>query len=89
MSTIWRAFLPVYSLLGALLLLAGLALVYAYAQEQPAQPKRDQFFWCQQQRNFFADNAASNAAEAARLQDELAAVKKELEELKKAAAPSK
>ena len=65
-------------MLAILSLLIGAAL----AQDAPAQPPRDMFFWCQQQRNFFADNAAVNAAEAAKLQEELEKVKKELEDLK-------
>jgi hypothetical protein len=63
---------------------AGL-IIYAYAQEQPQQPPRDKFFWCQQQRNFFADTAAVNAAEAAKLQEENEKLKAELAALKKAA----
>ena len=65
-------------MLAILSLLIGAVL----AQDAPAQPPRDKFFWCQQQRNFFADNAAVNAAEAAKLQEELEKVKKELEDLK-------
>jgi len=57
--------------------------VGAVAFAQPEPPKRDAYFWCQQQRNFFADTAAQNAAEASRIQEELDKVKKELEELKK------
>jgi len=69
---------------GVVLMLAILSLLIgaALAQDAPAQPPRDKFFWCQQQRNFFADNAAVNAAEAAKLQEELEKVKKELEDLK-------
>jgi hypothetical protein len=66
-------------MLAILSLLVGAAL----AQDAPQQPPRDKFFWCQQQRNFFADNAAVNAAEAAKLQEELEKVKAELAELKK------
>ena len=62
----------------------------SYAQDRPPeQPPRDKFFWCQQQRNFFADNAAVNAAEAAKLQEENEKLKAELAELKKAPAVSK
>ena len=58
----------------------------SYAQDRPPeQPPRDKFFWCQQQRNFFADNAAVNAAEAAKLQEENEKLKAELAALKKAA----
>ena len=54
----------------------------AFAQDAPAQPPRDRYFWCQQQRNFFADTAAVNAAEAAKLQEELEKLKAELAALK-------
>ena len=68
-------------MLAILSLLVGAAL----AQDAPSQPPRDKFFWCQQQRNFFADNAAVNAAEAAKLQEENEKLKAELVALKKAA----
>jgi hypothetical protein len=68
-------------MLAILSLLIGAAL----AQDAPQQPSRDKFFWCQQQRNFFADNAAVNAAEAAKLQEENEKLKAELAALKKAA----
>jgi len=65
-----------------MLKLLAILISSALAQDAPQQPPRDKFFWCQQQRNFFADNAAVNAAEAAKLQEELEKVKKELEDLK-------
>jgi len=65
-----------------MLKLLAILISSAFAQDAPAQPPRDRYFWCQQQRNFFADNAAVNAAEAAKLQEELEKVKKELEDLK-------
>ena len=68
-------------MLAILSLLIGATL----AQDAPQQPPRDKFFWCQQQRNFFADTAAVNAAEAAKLQEELEKLKAELAALKKAA----
>ena len=68
-------------MLAILSLLIGATL----AQDAPQQPPRDKFFWCQQQRNFFADNAAVNAAEAAKLQEENEKLKAELAALKKAA----
>ena len=68
-------------MLAILSLLIGAAL----AQDAPQQPPRDKFFWCQQQRNFFADNAAVNAAEAAKLAEENEKLKAELAALKKAA----
>jgi hypothetical protein len=71
---------------GMIWLLAFLIGSAAAQDKLPEQPKRDAYFWCQQQRNFFADAAASNAAEASKLQDELTAVKVELAELKKAQA---
>ena len=61
----------------------------AFAEDAPAQPPRDRFYWCQQQRNFFADTAAVNAAEAAKLQEELEKAKAEIEKLKAAAAVSR
>ena len=64
-------------------MLAILSLLVGAALAQDAPPPRDKFFWCQQQRNFFADNAAVNAAEAAKLQEELEKVKAELAALKK------
>jgi len=72
---------------GVVLMLAILSLLIgaALAQDAPPQPPRDKFFWCQQQRNFFADNAAVNAAEAAKLQEENEKLKAELAALKKAA----
>ena len=54
-----------------MLKLLAILISSALAQDAPQQPPRDKFFWCQQQRNFFADNAAVNAAEAAKLQEEL------------------
>ena len=66
-----------------MLAILSLLIGAAFAQDAPAQPPRDKFFWCQQQRNFFADNAAVNAAEAAKLQEELEKVKAELAALKK------
>ena len=64
-------------------MLAILSLLVGAVLAQDAPPPRDKFFWCQQQRNFFADNAAVNAAEAAKLQEELEKVKAELAALKK------
>ena len=66
-----------------MLKLLAILISSAFAQDAPVQPPRDRYFWCQQQRNFFADNAAVNAAEAAKLQEELEKVKAELAELKK------
>jgi len=68
-----------------MLKLLAILISSVLAQDAPAQPPRDKFFWCQQQRNFFADNAAVNAAEAAKLQEELEKLKAELAALKKAA----
>ena len=72
-----------------MLKLLAILISSALAQDAPQQPPRDKFFWCQQQRNFFADNAAVNAAEAAKLQEENEKLKAELAELKKAPAVSK
>jgi len=72
-------------MLAILSLLVGAAL----AQDAPQQPPRDRYFWCQQQRNFFADNAAVNAAEAAKLAEENEKLKAEIEKLKASAAVSK
>ena len=66
-----------------MLKLLAILISSVFAQDAPQQPPRDKFFWCQQQRNFFADNAAVNAAEAAKLQEELEKVKAELAALKK------
>ena len=66
-----------------MLKLLAILISSVFAQDVPAQPPRDKFFWCQQQRNFFADTAAVNAAEAAKLQEELEKVKAELAALKK------
>ena len=57
----------------------------AFAQEpqQPPQPERDALFWCKQQRNFFADTSAENAAAAAQLDKEVTKLRAEIAELKK------